>query len=376
MKLAFCLFRYFPFGGLQRDMIQIAQEAHSRGHTIDIFCNDWQGEQPTNMSVTQFKIKAFSNAAETKRYHLQLQSELAKKHFDAIVGFNKMPGLDLYFAADSCFAYKAYEERGWLYRQTSRSKVYLEFERAVFGKKSKTEILELSANERHRFIHFYGTDSNRFHSLPPGISRNRIMANNTDIIRAQSRSALGFTDDQPILLAIGSGFKTKGLDRSLNAVAALTRDGCPKIQLLVAGQDQPRTFIKQAKKLGIENQVHFLGGRDDVPDLLQAADLLIHPAYKENSGIALLEAIIAGLPVVTTDVCGYAHFIEETNMGQVIKTPFDPQALAAAIKATLAVERKTWQTRGYNFATHNDLYSLHSKAVDIIEQVANRNTAI
>lgn len=353
-------------------MMQIAKEAHTRGHGIDIFCNDWQGEQPAGMSVTQFHIKAFSNATETRRYHQRLQTELAKQHFDLVIGFNKMPGLDLYFAADSCFAHKAYRERGWLYRQTSRSKVYLEFEHAVFGEQSKTEILELSDSERHHFIHFYGTNNKRFHPLPPGISRSRIMANNAGAIRSQTRSALGLTDDQPTLLALGSGFKTKGLDRSLNAVAALIRDGLPKLQLLVAGQDQPRGFIKQAKNLGIENHVHFLGGRDDVPELLQAADLLIHPAYKENCGIALLEAIIAGLPVVTTDVCGYAHFVDKANMGNVIKSPFDPKSLTAAIQATLAVERKEWQTRGHYFAKHNDLYSLHSVAVDIIDHIARR----
>ena len=265
MKLAFCLFKYFPFGGLQRDMMLMAKESHSRGHQIHIFCNTWQGERPDDMNITEFHIKSNSNASETRQYYQYLKTELDNTSFDLVVGFNKMPGLDLYFAADSCFAYKAYEERGWLYRQTSRSKVYLDFEKAVFGDQYNTHILELSKNERVKFIEFYHTDLQRFHSLPPGISRNRIAHDGAKDLRAQTRSALGISMDQPTLLALGSGFKTKGLDRSINALATLAKEGRPSIQLIVAGQDNPKVFMKQAKKLGIDKQVHFLGGRDDVP---------------------------------------------------------------------------------------------------------------
>ena len=64
--------------------------------------------------------------------------------------------------------------------------------------------------------------------------------------------------------------------------------------------------------------MQFLGGRSDVPRFLLGADLLIHPAYHENTGTALLEALVAGLPVLVTDVCGYAHYIAEADAGRVL----------------------------------------------------------
>ena len=372
MKIAFCLFKYFPFGGLQRDMLLMAEKAASRGHEIHIFCGSWQGERPENMSIQLLGVSGISNAAKTKYYVQQLHSALNRQNFDLIVGFNKMPGLDLYFAADSCFAYKAYREKSWLYRQFPRSRIYLKYEEAVFGNNSKTEILEISQNEHLRFVELYNTEPHRFHNLPPGILRNRAIPENANIVRKQARSALGFTDQQPILLALGSGFKTKGLDRAINTVATLAKTTLPNIQLMVVGQDHPDAFKKQASKLGIAKQVHFLGGRDDIPELLQAADLLIHLAYKENSGIALLEAAIAGLPVLTTDVCGYSHFITEADMGHVITAPYNAQQATKAVEQLLSCGRDQWLQRGRHFANSNDLYSLHDKAVAIMEMMGEK----
>ena len=67
--------------------------------------------------------------------------------------------------------------------------------------------------------------------------------------------------------------------------------------------------------------VEFLKGRSDIPRFLLGADLLIHPAYNENTGTVLLEALVAGLPVLVTDVCGYAHYITDANCGRVVPSP-------------------------------------------------------
>ena len=51
MHLALALFRYFPFGGMQRDMLAIAQHAAERGHQVTIYCHTWQGARPDNTEV-------------------------------------------------------------------------------------------------------------------------------------------------------------------------------------------------------------------------------------------------------------------------------------------------------------------------------------
>ena len=369
MKLAFVLYRYFPFGGLQRNMLAIAREAQRRGHRVVVYCTDWVGERDQGIDVVEIGRRGWSNAARMTHFARDLFRVLAGENFDQVVGFNKWPGLDVYYAADSCFAYKAYRERGFWYRLAPRSRAYLAFEEAVFGPESKTHVLEVSPAERQRFIDFYGTPAERFHTLPPGISRDRAAPENWRTVRTAKRAELGIAEDQKVLLALGSGFRTKGLDRSIAALPALA--AC-NVRLLVVGDDNPAAFETQAEQLGVRDKVIFLGGRADVPEILQATDLLFHPAYKENTGNVLLEAMIAGVPVITTEVCGYAHYVRDAGMGEVLKEPFEGKACVAAITRALAHDACYWHEKGAHFAETSDIYHRPQVAVDVIELMNQR----
>lgn len=366
LQLAFALYKYFPFGGLQRNMLAMALEAIARGHNVTIYCSDWQGDCPAEIDLQIIPARGWGNAARMQNFITDLRPQL--KACDLLVGFNKWPGLDLYYAADSCFAYKAQHERGFFYRLAPRTKAYLKLEKAVFGVTSKTQILEVSRPERARFVQCYGTSENRFHTLPPGIATNRVAPDNWQAIRGKTRQQLGIGDQQKCFLALGSGYKTKGLDRSIDALHTLCEQGVNGV-LLVVGDDKREQFVRQAQKLGLQEHVRFLGGRDDVPNLLQAADVLLHPAYKENTGNALLEAMIAGLPVVASDVCGYAHYVREAQMGTVIASPFNADAYVAAINEALVISGEQWHSKGERFAATSDVYSRPQVAVDIMEKL-------
>ena len=348
-------------------MLAMALEAVARGHCVTIYCSDWQGEKPANIPVKLIAARGRGNAARMNNFAQDMQGRVGP--LDLLVGFNKRPGLDLYYAADSCFAYKAQYERGFLYRLAPRTRAYLKLEEAVFGADIKTQILEVSRPERERFVQCYGTAQRRFHSLPPGIAKNRVAADNWRQIREETRAALGIDEEQKCFLALGSGYKTKGLDRSIAALKVLLEQGINGV-LLVVGEDKRESFVRQANKLGLNDKVRFLGGRDDVPALLQAADVLLHPAYKENTGNALLEAMIAGLPVVTSDVCGYAHYVRDVAMAGVVASPFNGSDYVAAIKKALTVSAELWHERGQAFANNSDVYSRPQVAVDIMEKLA------
>ena len=62
--------------------------------------------------------------------------------------------------------------------------------------------------------------------------------------------------------------------------------------------------------LGLADRISFLGHREDIPELMAAADLLVHPARHDTTGTVILEAVVNGLPVITTSTCGYAHHVE------------------------------------------------------------------
>lgn len=368
MRLAFILFKYFPFGGLQRDFMRIALACQQRGHAIRVYTLSWQGDVPDGFEVVQPDVSALTNPRRYAKFAARIAAHLREHPADRVIGFNKLPGLDVYYSADPCFEDKARTLRTPLYRLTGRYRHFAAFERAVFGADSATQILMISAQQQALFEKYYGTPPERFHLLPPGIAPDRRAPANALDIRRGFRDEFALTETDLLLVQIGSGFKTKGLDRSLKALAALPPSLRERTRLIAVGQDAARPFERQARALGLQGQVAFLTGRDDIPRFLLGADLLIHPAYNENTGTVLLEALVAGLPVLTTAACGYAHYINEAAAGRVVGLPFEQAALDRALAEMLAAAdaRAGWQANGLAFAARADIYSLPERAADII----------
>jgi UDP-glucose:(heptosyl)LPS alpha-1,3-glucosyltransferase len=374
MQLAFCLFKYFPYGGLQRDFLRIALACQARGHGVRVYTLEWQGEIPSGFEVKLVPVRAWQNHTRCGKFAAWVEADLARRPVDRVIGFNKMPGLDVYYAADPCFEEKARTLRNPLYRLGTRYRRFAALERAVFAPEARTEILMISRVQQPFFERHYGTPPERFHLLPPGISTDRRAPANAPAIRTAFRAEFGLNDNDLLLLLLGSGFRTKGLDRCLKALAALPEALRRRTRLFVIGKDKSRPFQRQARLLGLSERVAFLGSRDDVPRFLFGADLLIHPAYSENTGTVLLEALVAGLPVLVTDVCGYAHYIDEAGAGRLIASPFSQEALDAALAEMLAdpEARARYSSNALAFSEQADIYSLHEKAVDFI---LNRHTA-
>jgi UDP-glucose:(heptosyl)LPS alpha-1,3-glucosyltransferase len=368
MRLAFILYKYFPYGGLQRDFLRIALECQRRGHQIRVYTPIWDGDRPDGFEVVVVPVKALFNHHRNEKLTAWIQADLRRRPVDRVVGFNKMPGLDLYYAADGCYEDKAQTLRAPLYRRWGRYRHFADYERAVFAPDSTTQILMISELQQALFVKHYGTPAERFHLLPPGIAPDRRAPANAAEIRQALRQEFALDEEDLLLVQIGSGFKTKGLDRSLKALAALPQELKKRTRLIAIGQDDPKPFLLQTHALGLGEQVQVLKGRSDIPRFLLGADLLIHPAYNENTGTVLLEALVAGLPVLVTDICGYAHYISEAEAGWVLPSPFSQAGLNAALGAILsdAQQRRRWKEKALAFAEHADLYSMPQRAADLI----------
>jgi UDP-glucose:(heptosyl)LPS alpha-1,3-glucosyltransferase len=368
MRLAFTLFKYFPFGGLQRDFLRIALTCQARGHAVRVYTLSWQGDVPAGFEVVQAPVKALANHRRYEKFAEWVRKDLEARPADCLVGFNKMPELDVYYCADPCFEDKARTLRGPMYRLSGRYRHFAAYERAVFAPEAKTEILMISAVQQALYEKHYGTQPERLHLLPPGIAQDRRAPANAAEIRAAFRREFHLNEADLLLLQIGSGFKTKGLDRSLKALAALPDALKRRTRLIAIGQDDPKPFVSMTRALGLADRVRILKGRDDIPRFLLGADLLVHPAYNENTGTVLLEAVVAGLPVLTTAACGYAHYIEEASAGRIVPPPFDQDGFNTLLAAMLADDaaRQRWGASGLAWAETADIYSLPERAADII----------
>jgi len=374
MRLAMCLFKFFPYGGLERDFLKIAAVCLKRGHSVTVFVMEWSGEVPEGLTVKLLKANHWRNHSRTRSFINKLDNELHDNKFDLVVGFNKMPGLDVYYAADVCYVDRMQGFSKVLSRLGGRYRYYALCEKSVFSEESKTISLMISKDQMKRFQKHYKTPDERMILLPPGISKDRMVTAKASDIRREFRRRYNISEDEKLLLMIGSGFKTKGLDRALKAIVLLPNELKRKVRLFVVGEDRIEVFAKMAKKLGIKKHVKFLGGRNDVPEFLLGADLLLQPSYHENTGTAIIEAIVSGLPVLASDVCGYSAHIEQANAGRLIPSPFCVKQFAVLIEEMLtSPERDAWKANALQYAKTEDLYSMPEQAVKYLEEIRESN---
>ena len=374
MKLAFVLFKYFPYSGLARDCLRIANECIKRGHQVKLYAMTWQGDQPEHIEVEILTTKAFSNHIKIKKYHQRLLKKLQQNPVDLLVGFNRMPNLDLYYAADPCFKQKSQQNHAFLYQYTPRYRLYSRFEAAVFDPSVNVELLFIAKNQIPIFTKYYDTPPLRFHLLPPGIALDRKRPPNAEQKRLEYRQQLGIKKHHQVLLMVGSVYHGKGVDRTLQAIASLPHDIKQNIKLMVAGLDDNTPYLKLAAQLKIESHILFMEPRQDIAHLLLAADLFLHPARHENTGTVLLEAIVAGLPQIISAACGYAFHIEKAQAGQVLAEPFLQQTYNQTLLNVLTDSEALalYQQKALEYAKTEDLYQLPEKAVDIIEGTAKQ----
>lgn len=371
MKLCFLIYHYFPYGGQQRDFFRIATECQARGHEIEVYALGWQGEKPQGFNVTLAPFKALSRLRLYRRYSEWVAEQIINSKPDLIVGFNKMPHLDLYFAADSCFLHKADSQRGSYYKYSRRFKHFSVYEEAVFGADSQTHALILSSLQQSQYLKYYPKCEDRLHRVPPGISADRRSDRRDPEIRASLRAELGVSENEILLLQVGSGFKVKGVDRALHAIASLPVHWRKRTRYVLVGRGKPNKYLRLARKLGIGELVTVLPGRNDIPRFLQGADLLVHPAYTESAGYVLLEATVSGLPVLTTASCGYAFHVEQAQSGEVCTEPFQQAELNKRLLGMLEnLPTSGWSANGLHYGERTELYTLPKAASDIIENLA------
>lgn len=333
----------------------------------------WEGPRPPEFDVIEYPQHGMSNHARARGLAAELAVALPTRDIDCVVGFNRMPGLDIYYAADPCYSvHAAASPRPWL-RWSSRHNTWSALEAAVFGSEGAARILTLTAEQERDFAACYGTDPDRFRRVPLPLSPDRGKPVQADAERAAFRAEFGLEENTCLLLAIGSSFATKGLDRTLRALADLQTTRLGKdLRLFVVGEGARARYWRLARRLRVQDQVQFFGGRADVGRFLLGADLLVHPARRESGGIVLLEALAAGLPVITTASCGFAPAVAEADAGTVLEEPFDQAAFAGAIAAAVTDRslRSRWSAAGSRYGARLLDCDVTGPVVDQIESIA------
>ena len=152
--------------------------------------------------------------------------------------------------------------------------------------------------------------------------------------RRELRGELGIADDTPLLGVVAALTDHKGHRYLLDAMPRIL-GAFPKTVLVLAGAGELRDELEeQAGALGIAAAVRFLGHRDDVPGILGGLDLFVLPSKLEGLGTSVVDAMLAGVPVVATRAGGLPELVEDGVTG-LLAEPRSPESLAERILRAL-----------------------------------------
>ncbi len=195
------------------------------------------------------------------------------------------------------------------------------------------------AIERELIAAGYARD--RIHYLPNGVPMPDEGASSRAQVRADlaaAEPALAADTEAPLVLYTGRLHEMKGLEYLLAAwPEVLRRIGQARLWIVGDGPDRWR-LMGLIETMGLSTSVRLVGPFDDVEDLLRAADVFVLPSLEEGMSLALLEAMVMGLPVIATAIPANEVLVDD-QVGRLAPTR-DPAALAAAI-ITLLMDRET-----------------------------------
>ena len=372
MNILIALYRYFFWGGLQKDTLRLAEEASRRGHHVTVFTTSWENP-PDFIKTVQVKPHGLTNVGRMRHFNEAWLRYLRESGCDVSVAMDRVEGADFYFAADSCL--KAYYKRrhpAWMLKLLPRYRFILRMEEKVCGALSPTITWYISPFQKKEFMEEYGTEEAHLQELPPGMNPACVRPDEQKAleIRQAVRQELGIRDDETALVLVGTNILRKGMDRLLAAAASLPAELRAKVRVVIVGNNDAGKLEAIAGKLGIWPQCILTGARKDVERILLGSDLMVHPAREEGTGTVLVEGIAAGVPVICSACCGFSPYVEAAA-GLVTPEPFAQDALnAMLLDAMRRLPELTAKTRLY--AKQNDFTTRQKVMVDNLEEFYKR----
>lgn len=195
------------------------------------------------------------------------------------------------------------------------------------------ELIVINNEDYEAAIHEYLVPAGHLHYMPGiGIDLNRFNFEPLTTEQIESRrSALGLPLEVPLVLMVAEFIPRKRHEDALNAFAAVWSGA----HLLLVGKGPLEDDVRQqAASLGLSRRVHFLGYRDDIPELMAISQLLLLPSLQEGLPMSVMEAMSMGVPVIGTDIRGTQDLLAG-GAGVLVPTN-SPAALAHAMNALLA----------------------------------------
>ena len=336
MKIAFVRKAYDPYGGAERYLSQLMERLWLQGHEVHVFAHRWESGHPdesradpggpifhrVSMIPSPSFLEALSFAWSSRRL-------LQEQTFDIIHSFERTLYQDIYRAGDGCHREWLIQRRKldpWLKRNTHalnplhRTLLYLE--KGLFRSSRLKKIIANSRRGKEEICRHYGVPEEKVEVVHNGVDLEVFHPSNITLYRKSLRKEFRVPAEALVILFLGSGFRRKGLKALLESLPTVKKE-MPQVVLMVAGKDRIQEYREQARRLGCERNVLFLGPTQRAKEFYATCDLFALPTIYDPFSNACLEAMASGIPVLTTPTNGVAEFIEDGKNGFVVQDPLN-----------------------------------------------------
>lgn len=347
LRIALLRQRYTPFGGAERFVDRALRALGADRVEVTLITRRWSGDSPFEVRVCdpfywgrRWRDAAFARAA--CRY-------LDDVHYDLVQSHERIACCDVYRAGDGV-------HRTWL---AQRGRVLSPIRRLGLGlnpyhryvlaaeerlfKSSRLRAVICNSNMvREDIQRRFGLSRDKLPVIYNGVDTTAYHPGLRDRFRADLRRRLGISGAATVFLFVGSGFERKGLAAALRAFSRISG----ATHLVVVGKDKrEKRYQSMASDLGIADRVTFGGAQRDVTPFYGAADVLVLPTLYDPFPNVVVEAMAAGLPVITSTQCGAAEIIgsgvsgfvhdalDTLSLGQSMAVLCDPARARAMGKA-------------------------------------------
>lgn len=364
-------------GGAERQLVQLAKFWNKDRWRIMVGLleeeGEWIEEVKKYASVYSFSYQKPADTAKKSIWILRIVKKLGEffeqHRIDVVISFLWFPTLIATLAArlikkpplliwsvqsDLEQSFKLCID-GWLRRWLVR----------IFIVPAIDCFVAVSKGLRLRMAEFLGIPLQRFVIIPNGVDLDRI--------KKMARWGKGVPPKHcPLrLITVGRLHPAKGIDILLRALALLKRQAGSgwECYILGEGPDRPR-LAQLVVKLGLEKHVHFIGHASNPYAWLSRADIFISPSRWETFGIAIVEAMALGLPVVATVTDGAVDIVSDGEDGLLVPIE-DPKALSEAILRLLQSPelRERMSRQASRKAQRFDAFSIAWQYMDLIEKL-------
>jgi UDP-glucose:(heptosyl)LPS alpha-1,3-glucosyltransferase len=308
---------FSPSGGAEAYLRRVAGALVAAGHEVTLFTTaDWPDKEWALGRIIRVRADdPIAFADELERSH-------PRKHCDLVVSLERIWRCDFFRAGDGV-------HRAWLDRRAQFQKplqrigrlfnrkhdVILRLEKALLGEGGARRVIANSAMVRDEIVRYYGFARDAIDVIPNGVRVSEFGP--APLKHARARTQLRIGTDEIAALFLGSGWERKGLRFALTAIEKT------RVRLLVAGRGNQRKYRS--------GNVTFLGEMEDVRLPLAAADIFILPTIYDPFSNASLEAMAAGLPVITTRANGCSEIVEPKVHGTIVERADDIDGLSQAL---------------------------------------------